>query len=225
MPARTAEQTAALFDGWAASYDADLRAAGSFGPLTGYDTSLNIAAEQIALAVPVGSTVLDIGTGTGALARRMIDRHQDSNTLRLTGIDPSARMRAQTARRHPDISVLPGDFLALPDDVPATGGQTGWAAIISSFAFHEVAPANRQRALTGVLAALAPNGVLALLDVMFASPAALADAERTTADWDPTETYHLVGDLDALLKTTGLSDTRWWQTAPMHWLVIARQLG
>lgn len=226
LSARSTAETAALFDAWAASYDADLRAADSVGPLTGYGTSLSLAAGLIAHGLPAGATVLHIDIGTGAPARGLIDTHPDGPSLRVTGIDPSTGMRQQATRRHPEITLLSGDFLALPDRSGAAHPTaSGWDAIVSSFAFHEVASADRQRALAGLVAALAPGSTLSLLDIMFASPAALAHAKRTTANWDPTEAYHLVGDLDTDLRGTWLTDVHGWQTAPMHWLVIARRLA
>ena len=58
---------------------------------------------------------------------------------------------------------------------------------------------------------------------MFASPAALAQAEARAVGWDPTETYHFIGDLDESLRTAGLPGLHWWQTAPMHWFVTGRR--
>lgn len=64
-----------------------------------------------------------------------------------------------------------GDFLSIP------GKADGWDAIISSFALHEVNPAQRLLAVSRLIRALRPGGMLALLDIMVASLAALIEAQ------------------------------------------------
>jgi len=61
---------------------------------------------------------------------------------------------------------------------------------------------------------------------MFASPASREEARAAMGTyWDDDEEYSLVGDLDALLYGAELCATSWWQTAPFHWLVLARKPG
>ncbi len=64
MP-RSPQENEALFDGWATTYDEDVRR--PTGVLVGYEVSLYQAAAMIPLAA--GSEVLDVGIGTGAFAR------------------------------------------------------------------------------------------------------------------------------------------------------------
>lgn len=216
MTARTTAETAAIFDHWAERYDTDLRSGTmSYGPLTGYAASLDLAGRLVAASLHDAATVLDVGIGTGAFADAIAQRHTAGNTLSIAGVDPSVGMRRRLTETHADIPVHDGDFLRLPTR------EGGWHAIVSSFAFHEVPPAQRPTALGVMAASIRAGGMIALLDITFASPAALASAEETADGWDPTETYHLVGDLDSGLRTAGFGGTRWWQTAPMHWLVIA----
>jgi putative AdoMet-dependent methyltransferase len=216
VPQRTTDETVAIFDRWADEYDADLGGgAVQYGPLAGYASSLDFAGRTVARRVDDHARLLDIGIGTGAFAATVITQHRATSTLRVIGIDPSAGMRRRVAETHPAFTLHDGDFLTIPGDV------RGVDAIISSFAFHEVEPAHRAMALSTMVEVLRPGGTLALLDIMFASPGALAEAEAAATGWDPAETYHLVGELDELLREAGLGEIQWWQTAPMHWLVMA----
>ncbi len=217
MPPRTDEQTSAIFDEWSDGYDADLQTKSmQFGPLAGYTASIEFAGQAVVRQVSGDDRLLDIGIGTGALAGQVILQHPQGATLKVTGIDPSAGMRRRLSASHPTIIVQDGDFLRIPAE------DDGWDAIISSFAFHEVAPEQRKVALDHVAAAVRPGGLVALLDIMFASPAALAQAEARADGWDPTETYHFIADLDESLRTAGLTGLHRWQTAPMHWLATGQ---
>ena len=69
---------------------------------------------------------------------------------------------------------------------------------------------------------LKPGGDLCLLDIMFASQAAMDRARQKLADrWDPDEEYALVGSLDDLLYTALFRSVRWMQTAPLHFACTA----
>ncbi len=208
MP-RSIEETQALFDRWAPTYADDVRRAG--GPLDGYAESLREAAGLLPLAP--GARVLDVGIGAGGLAALLAERG-----ARVWGVDPSERMLAECRRAHPDFALAVGAFTPIPH--PA--GQ--FDAVVSSFAFHEVAPAARAGAGAEIARVLAPGGRVCLLDIIFASPAATAAARRLLADrWDPDEDYPLVGDLDAALRAAGFAGLRWRQTAPCHWVVAGRK--
>ncbi|WP_374711327.1 class I SAM-dependent methyltransferase, partial [Symbiobacterium terraclitae] len=211
MP-RTPEESRALFDHWARTYDLSL--AGSdgpkAGPLAGYRASLLAAADRVPVAP--GAAVLDVGIGTGALAEVLAARG-----AALFGVDPSAEMLAVCGERHPAFTLEVGDF----NQIPFAAAR--FDAVVSSFAFHEVPPAGRAAACAELARVLRPGGTLCLLDVMFASPASREEARAAIGEyWDDEEDYPLVGDLDALLYAAGLGATSWWQTAPFHWMVLAR---
>lgn len=219
MPPRTTEQTAAIFDEWADRYDADLHAGSmQMGPLAGYSTSLEVAGGAVARRLGSNASLLDVGIGTGAFVDQIIQQHPGPGPLKVTGVDPSEEMRRRLTRSHPAVAVNAGDFLSVPSKAD------GWDAIVSSFAFHEVNPAQRPLAVSKLIQALRPGGMLALLDIMFASSAALIEAKAISDGWDPSETYHVVGDLDSQLREAGLAELHWWQTAPMHWLVTGHRV-
>lgn len=215
MP-RTPDQSRSLFDGWAASYDADLSRSAD-GPLTGYQESLRQAA-RLATALdgeerrPALHHILDIGVGTGAFAALL-----EGPGVQITGIDPSLPMLARCREKHPGFELRQGSFLEIPF------GSGSFDLVISSFALHEVEPHLRAEACAGMARVLRPGGWLCLLDIIFASTAARAEAAEALGRlWDPDEDYPLVGDLDSHLRTAGFTGTRWRQTAACHWVVVAR---
>ncbi len=207
---RTSDETRVLFDTWSTTYDSDLKHPS--GPLVGYQESLHAAATLI--PVRRGSRVLDIGIGTGSFAALLTARG-----AQLWGIDPSEEMLARCHELHPAFSLAVGGFGA----IPFAGEEFDVA--ISSFAFHETPPSKRQDALAGVVRILQPGGYLALLDIMFASKEAEAEAAKLSAAWDEAENYSLVGNLDRMLRVAGCSAILWTQTAPCHWLVVAQSVG
>jgi len=208
MP-RSAAATRSLFDGWAGSYDDDLRDAG--GPLAGYASSLRQAARMLPLAA--GADVLDVGIGTGAFAALLAERG-----ARITGLDVSDEMLARCRAAHPDFTLHVGSFepIPLPD--------ARFDAAVASFAFHEVPPASRPAVVAELARVLKPGGHLCVLDIVFASEAATADARRAIdSAWDDDEDYPLVADLDAMLRDAGFVEPCWRQTAMCHWAVVARR--
>lgn len=208
MP-RTSDETRRLFDRWAATYDQDAHQPD--GPLAGYDSSLRAAAELI--EIEPGAQVLDVGVGTGAFAALVA-----AHGAHITGIDPSEKMLEQCCQQHPDYVLETGSFNSIPF------ADSRFDSLISSFAFHEVLPDERPAACRDMARVLRPGGPVCLLDIMFASPAAMREAEwRIGRYWDPEEVYALVGDLDTMLRAAGFAALRWQQTAPCHWAVCGRR--
>jgi len=212
MPRRP-EESRALFDRWARSYDLSLSGTDgpAAGPLAGYAETLRIAAEHVPVAP--GMAVLDVGIGTAAFPSRLSERG-----ARIAGVDPSPAMLAACREKHPDFTLREGDFNAIPFEAGA------FDVVVSSFAFHEVPPPDRAAACAELARVLKPGAALCLVDIMFASPASLAAAREAIGTyWDDEEDYPLVGDLDGLLHAAGFGGTLWRQTAPCHWMVLARK--
>lgn len=210
MVPRSPEETRSLFDEWALTYDDCVRQ--PCGPLEGYEHSLKEAAAMV--PVEAGALLLDIGIGTGAFSAVFAQRG-----ARVCGIDVSGQMLAKCHLNHPEFSLAEGSF----ESIPYPDEQ--FDVVVSSFSFHEVPPAARGAACAEAMRVLKPKGYVCLLDVMFASPEAVADARQVIGCyWDDDEDYPLVGDLDALLRLSGLCGVRWRQTAPWHWAVVGRRL-
>jgi putative AdoMet-dependent methyltransferase len=201
---RNLEQTKALFDRWAAQYDEDL--ASPNGPLEGYEVSLRIAAELLTL--PRSAVLLDIGIGTGAFAHMF----EVQGPAAVHGIDLSEKMLDKCRELHPTYDLRVGTFQSIPY------ADETFDAVISSFCFHEVPPAERLSTCAEVYRVLRPGGRICLVDIMFASAASREEARRRIGPyWDDEEEYALVGDLNELLYRAGFRSTQWMQTGPYHW--------
>jgi putative AdoMet-dependent methyltransferase len=209
MP-RTEDETRRLFDEWAKSYDSDLLE-GS-GPLLGYAQS--VGAIDAMLPIERNAQVLDIGIGSGAIAKRLADRG-----AQITGIDISEKMLELCGKKNPDFELHIGTF----DNIPLPAGK--FDCVVSGFAFHETLLPKRSDACAEMARVLKPGGYLCLLDIMFVSETAMHEARQLIAEkWDDDEDYAMVGELDTLLRRSGFTMLRWCQTAPFHWMVTARKI-
>jgi putative AdoMet-dependent methyltransferase len=207
---RTDEQTRKLFDEWAKSYDADL--ANANGPLLGYARSLQ--AVDVAIPVVKDMKVLDIGIGTGAVANLFAKRG-----AQVTGVDISQEMLDLCNQQYPDFDLHLGTFT----DIPLNDDTFDY--VVSGFAFHETSPDKRANACREIARVLKPQGYLFILDIMFASNAAIEEASELIAnEWDENEDYAIVGDLDRLIREQDFASVQWRQTAPFHWMIIARKI-
>ncbi|HIV21611.1 MAG TPA: methyltransferase domain-containing protein, partial [Candidatus Scatomorpha stercorigallinarum] len=87
------------FDGWAESYDSDVRESAQRYPFAGYEELMGrIAARMIKKRRGAPVSVLDLGCGTGVLASRLAEAG-----CAVTGVDFSAEMLAEAARRCPSL--------------------------------------------------------------------------------------------------------------------------
>lgn len=135
-----------------------------------YDEILTAAADAlIALARP-GRTILDLGTGTGALAARCLERLPGA---RVVGIDGDPAMLAMAGKRlGPALTPVVGNFETAP--FPACD------VVTASFSLHHVAsPAVKLRIFKRAFAALRPGGLLIDADSTLA-----ADPKRQALDFE-----------------------------------------
>jgi len=121
-----------------------------------YDEALEQAVQWTSPAI--GEYGLDIGTGTGNLAGRMLDKGAV-----MTGIDQSREMLRTCRRKYPQMHVKLGNFLALPF------ADQSFDFVVSSFAFHHLSPDQQQLALEEMQRVLktTPMGRICLTDLMF----------------------------------------------------------
>ncbi|NUU77038.1 MerR family transcriptional regulator [Paenibacillus xylanilyticus] len=103
---------------------------------------------------------LDIGTGTGNLAGKLLERGAT-----MTGIDQSREMLRTCRTKYPKMHVKLGNFLALP-----FADQT-FDFLVSSFAFHHLSPDQQQLALQEMQRVLTARGRICLTDLMFVDAA------------------------------------------------------
>lgn len=99
---------------------------------------------------------LDVGTGTGNLAARFIEKG-----IQIAGVDQSKEMLKQCKRKHPQMETKLGNFLA----IPYMDGQFDF--IVTSFAFHHITDDQKMMALDEMRRVLQPRGRICITDLMF----------------------------------------------------------
>jgi putative AdoMet-dependent methyltransferase len=139
------------FDQLALTHDEQV--ANSTGNYADYAQSLNLIVKWIA---PIdGEHGLDIGTGTGNLAGKLLQRG-----ARMSAVDQSKEMLKQCSKKHPDLETRLGNFLA----IPFMDGQFDF--VVSSFAFHHLTTGQQLLALEEMRRVLKPRGRICLTCLM-----------------------------------------------------------
>jgi tRNA (cmo5U34)-methyltransferase len=119
-----------------------------------YDRLQDALAEATS-AVPA-ETILDLGSGTGVTAQRVLARHPDGS---LVGVDASDDMLVHARRLLPDAKFLVGD---LAGRLPAGP----FDLVVSAFAIHHLDAAGKAALFRQVASVLAPGGRFVFLDVV-----------------------------------------------------------
>lgn len=150
-----------------ADYDAKIR---TFIPH--YGDLLDAAAEVVGLLSGRAPLVVDLGTGSGALAARVVERVPRA---RLTGIDADEGMLALAQKRlRGQLAPVVGDFLTTP--LPKCDVMT------ASFSLHHVASRRQKATLYArCFKALRPRGVFVNADCCLSTTARLQALDR--AQW------------------------------------------
>jgi tRNA (cmo5U34)-methyltransferase len=100
--------------------------------------------------------ILELGTGTGETARRVLARHPEA---RLTGIDVSPEMLEEARRALPDADLR---VARLEDPLP----DGPFDLVVSTLAVHHLDAAGKADLFRRVADALAPGGRFVLADVV-----------------------------------------------------------
>jgi tRNA (cmo5U34)-methyltransferase len=100
--------------------------------------------------------ILELGTGTGETARRVLARHPDA---RLVGIDSSRPMLEEAQRALPDADLR---VARLEDPLP----EGPFDLVVSTLAVHHLDAAGKVDLFRRVAEALAPGGRFVLADVV-----------------------------------------------------------
>ncbi|WP_186327877.1 methyltransferase domain-containing protein [Paenibacillus xylanexedens] len=107
-----------------------------------------------------GEKGLDIGTGTGNLAGKLLQNGAD-----ITAIDQSREMLRRCRTKYPEMHVKLGNFLALPFT------DHSFDFVVSSFAFHHLSSDQQLLALQEMQRVLTSRGRIGLTDLMFINAA------------------------------------------------------
>lgn len=198
--------------------------------------------EMIATAVSlVGGEVVDLGTGTGALAAAILDA-QPAAHVRLVDIDPAMLDAARTrvARFGDRAELVHASFD--PDGASTAGLPNLWAelpaidAFVASLALHHVPELDRKRALYArIREVLRPGGRLVIADAtvhehgperdlafatwsawMAQHGIAQAEAEALFAKWAGEDRYYPLATELRLLAEAGFARPEcFWKYGPM----------
>ncbi|MFB9274793.1 MerR family transcriptional regulator [Cohnella cellulosilytica] len=131
----------------------DERVAAGSGNYADYAEALE---KIVRLVVPAkGERGLDIGTGTGNLAGKFLERG-----CVMSGVDQSREMLRLCQTKHPGMETRLGNFLALPYL------REQFDFVVSSFAFHHLSGDQQRLALEEMDRVLKPSGRVAIADLM-----------------------------------------------------------
>lgn len=174
-----------LFNNWANNYD-PANMPGDF-PFSGYDAVLDGIAS---LCDPQpNATILDLGIGTGNLAKRFQNKECE-----LWGLDFSAEMLKK-------IDVIPPSRLIQADLNQPLPDLPIFDHIISSYVLHEFPIEKKIEIITHLFNQLTPNGTLVIGDIAFPTQ---KDHDQTKGK-DPDEFYWITERDTPLLETAGLT--------------------
>lgn len=188
------QELAAQFDQWAETYDEELAIPQDTFPFAGYFRILASILDQ-AQVVP-GMNVLDLGVGTGNLARLFVDAG-----CQVTGLDFSPIMLDKTRGKLPGIELFQADLTSA-----TWPGQIGrrYHRIVSNYTFHEF-PLKTKVAILSRLARdhLLKNGVIVIGDIMFPTFQDLVAVRRESGDAWEEEFYWVTAAIRKLLEPAG----------------------
>ena len=186
-----------LFDHGAPHYDRSVRSSPKTFPFAGYEQVL----DEIVRRADVNSAmrVLDLGTGTGNLAKRFIERGCD-----VWGIDFSEEMLAQAKEKCPRAIFLQGDL------------QGDWLSffdhrfdrVVSAYAFHHFDLPTKVQLIERGMRLLEDRGRVVIGDIAFETAASREQAHKQWGDlWDETEHYWVGDETVSLLNRSGFCST------------------
>lgn len=116
--------------------------------------------------------VLELGTGTGNLTQKLLDRYPASTVV---GYDLSTEM---LARARAKLVAYGGRIQLHQGDISQIAFPGPFDAVISAIAVHHVPPPDKPALFQRLYAALRPGGVLVLGDAFQAATAALSERYR-----------------------------------------------
>ncbi|MGZ0147047.1 class I SAM-dependent methyltransferase [Kribbella sp. WER1] len=156
-----------------------------------------------------GERVLDLGTGTAYLARRLVAAVGPGG--RVTGIDPSGTMVRFVRRRLPDDAEV---RVARAQELPFDDGS--FELVVSCLAFHHIAADDRPRALAEAHRVLAADGRLMLADLRRPRNVVVKTVFRHGLHTDPVD--------DELIAAAGFELVARDESWPLLQLMLARRV-
>lgn len=127
--------------------------------------------DVVAAAVPAGRRLLELGTGTGETAQRVLARLPEAEWV---GIDASEAMLVRARKRLPEADLR---VARLEDPLP----DGRFDGVVSVLAVHHLRPDAKRDLFRRVAAALRPGGTFVLGDLVVPQP---GETGPIYVDWE-----------------------------------------
>ncbi|MCT4509383.1 MAG: MerR family transcriptional regulator [Tepidibacter sp.] len=145
------------FDSWAKTYDQAIKEdTGKLKIYKNYEKILDEVFKKVTENMKNDIKVLEIGVGTGNLAKRFLDK--DYN---IVGVDQSRKMLNIAKEKFPKLKLRLGEFLKLPFE------NNKFDCIVSSYALHHLNDIEKNVAIEEMLRVLKEDGKIVMGDLMF----------------------------------------------------------
>lgn len=182
------------FDEWADSYDLDVVSFDRF-PFAGYSETLQAVVDTA--APRAGMTVLDLGIGTGNLARYFADAG-----CKVWGSDYSTAMLERARQKLPEVTLVLHD---LRDPWPSELDRR-FDRIVSAYTMHHFDLHEKVRILAGMSKDhLEPGAYIVIADISFPSLQDMQAFATASGDAWEEEPYWLAGEAKSALKEAGFA--------------------
>jgi putative AdoMet-dependent methyltransferase len=185
-------ETESQYDRW--SEDRRVSDAPEGFPFQGYNRVLDRIVEASG-ACP-DESILEIGIGTGILARRFLER-----ACRVIGLDDCAERLAEAKRKHPGLILHRSDIRS-----PWPRFSTPIHHVVAAYSLHELTLGGKLLVVRRALDLLPPNGRVLIGDVAFPSCSArLAASMRYRERWDKNEHYWAADETAEYFSDVGIA--------------------
>lgn len=167
-----------VFDDWAENYNNDVNE--EEFPFAGYKQMLDTVASKV--LAREGACVLDLGIGTGQLARRFYEAGHP-----VTGVDFSEEMLQIARQSMPAAELIAADFTsAMPKEI----NGRGFDFIVMTYAFHHIPYQQQASFLSKLSDYLTADGQILIGDILFPNQQAMQACQaRYPDEWDEEEYY------------------------------------
>lgn len=176
------------FDLWANGYDQSVRLSEEAEeyPFAGYKDILNRIYNRIRKGN--GKKILDIGFGTGILAKKLYD-----DGVKIYGMDFSPEMLRLAGAKMPNAVLLCHDF---SKGFPSELEDEKFDFIICTYAIHHLTEKEKTGFLQETKKYLVPGGEILVGDVAFETRRELDECrQRAGEEWDDEEYYLIAEEL------------------------------